>query len=115
MMTHFFFFWSFRVVKAARVACSNTSLTPSFVFAEHSRYFWAPIFLRTSSACCVLVATGRRPRRKTHLLRSHWLLRGLVELFNSLLVEAQILLAAHEDDGQALAEVKHFGNPLRPG
>ena len=23
---------------AARVACSNTSRTPSFVFAEHSRY-----------------------------------------------------------------------------
>lgn len=38
------------VSKAARVACSNTSLTPSLVLAEHSRYFCAPIFLRTSSA-----------------------------------------------------------------
>jgi hypothetical protein len=47
---HFFDFFSFRVRRAARVACSNTSRTPSFVFAEHSRYFWAPIFLRTSSA-----------------------------------------------------------------
>ena len=37
-----------------------------------------------------------------------------MELFNRLLVEAQILLAANEDDGQALAEVKHFGDPLRP-
>lgn len=46
-----FFFSFLRVSRAARVACSNTSRTPSFVFAEHSRYFWAPIFLRTSSAC----------------------------------------------------------------
>ena len=46
-----FFFSFFRVSSAARVACSKTSLTPSFVLAEHSRYFWAPIFLRTSSAC----------------------------------------------------------------
>lgn len=52
---HFFDFFSFRVSRAARVACSNTSRTPSFVFAEHSRYFWAPIFLRTSSAWVGLV------------------------------------------------------------
>ena len=55
MITQLRFFFSFRVVRAARVACSNTSLTPSFVFAEHSRYFWAPIFLRTSSAYDALV------------------------------------------------------------
>lgn len=67
---HFFFLFSFRVVKAARVACSNTSRTPSFVFAEHSRYLSAPIFLRTSSACaCISVvltdrrAEGYRPAR----------------------------------------------------
>jgi hypothetical protein len=36
-----------------------------------------------------------------------------VELLNGLLVEAQILLAANKDDGQALAEVKNLGNPLR--
>lgn len=51
---HLDFFFSFRVSRAARVACSNTSRTPSLVFAEHSRYFWAPIFLRTSSACGVV-------------------------------------------------------------
>lgn len=45
-----FFLPPFRVSRAARVACSNTSLTPSFVLAEHSRYLVAPIFLRTSSA-----------------------------------------------------------------
>lgn len=28
----------FRCNRAARVACSNTSLTPSLVLAEHSRY-----------------------------------------------------------------------------
>lgn len=35
--------------RAARVAFSNTSRTPSLVLAEHSRYLCAPIFLRTSS------------------------------------------------------------------
>ena len=35
--------------RAARVACSNTSRTPSLVLAEHSRYLYAPIFLRISS------------------------------------------------------------------
>ena len=34
---------------AERVACSNTSRTPSLVLAEHSRYLAAPIFLLTSS------------------------------------------------------------------
>ena len=29
--------------RAARVAASNTSLTPSFVFAEHSKYSLAPV------------------------------------------------------------------------
>jgi hypothetical protein len=38
---HFFLLLVFRVVRA---------LTPSLVLAEHSRYFAAPIFLRTSSA-----------------------------------------------------------------
>ena len=49
-----FFLSFFRVSSAARVACSKTSRTPSLVLAEHSRYFWAPIFLRTSSACSVM-------------------------------------------------------------
>lgn len=35
-----------------------------------------------------------------------------MELLNRLLVEAKILLAADEDDGQALAEVQDLGNPL---
>ena len=35
-----------------------------------------------------------------------------MQLLNSLLVEAQILLATNEDDGQALAEVQNLGNPL---
>ena len=34
---------------AARVACSKTSRTPSFVLAEHSRYLCAPILRFTSS------------------------------------------------------------------
>jgi hypothetical protein len=39
-------------------------------------------------------------------------LAGLVELFDGLSVETEILLAANEDDGQSRAEVKDFGNPL---
>ena len=49
----------------------------------------------------------------TDLLWGYWLLGSLVELLNGLLVEAQILLAADQDDGQALAEVKDLGDPLQ--
>ena len=35
-----------------------------------------------------------------------------MELLDRLLVETQILLAAHEDDRETLAEVQHFGDPL---
>lgn len=48
----------------------------------------------------------------TDLLGSHRLLRGLVELLNGLLVVAEILLTANKDDGQALAEMQDFGDPL---
>jgi hypothetical protein len=39
-------------------------------------------------------------------------LAGLAELLNGLLVVSQILLAADEDDGQALAEVQNLRDPL---
>lgn len=48
----------------------------------------------------------------TYLLRGDRLLASLAELLNCLCVVAQILLAANEDDRQALAEVKDFRNPL---
>jgi hypothetical protein len=35
-----------------------------------------------------------------------------VQLLDGLLIEAQILLAANEDDGQALAEMQDLGDPL---
>jgi hypothetical protein len=35
-----------------------------------------------------------------------------VKLFNRLGIEAQILLAAYENDGEAGAEVKNLGDPL---
>lgn len=44
----------------------------------------------------------------TYLLWRHWLLRGLVQLLDCLLVVSEILLAADENDGQALAEVEDF-------
>ena len=50
--------------------------------------------------------------RCTDLFRRNGLLRGLVELLNGLLVVTQILLAADEYDGEALAEVQDLGDPL---
>jgi len=46
------------------------------------------------------------------LLGGDGLLAGLAELLNGLLVVSQILLAADEDDGQALAEVQNLRDPL---
>ena len=60
MIVHFFVF-PVRRRRAARVACSNTSLTPSFIFAEHSRYFVAPILRATASPCKPI--NGRQDRR----------------------------------------------------
>ena len=48
----------------------------------------------------------------TDLLGGYRLLGSLVQLLDGLLVEAQILLAADQDDGQALAEVQDLGDPL---
>lgn len=49
----------------------------------------------------------------TNLLGGDRLLGSLVQLLNGLLIEAQILLATDEDDGQALAEVQNLGDPLQ--
>lgn len=49
---------------------------------------------------------------RTYLFRSNGLLRGLVELFDGLLIVTQILLAANKDDRKALAEVKDLRDPL---
>ena len=49
---------------------------------------------------------------KTYLLGGDGLLARLAKLLDGLSVVAQILLAADQDDGQALAEMKNFGNPL---
>jgi hypothetical protein len=43
-----------------------------------------------------------------YLLGGDWFLARLVELFNSLLVVTEILLAADEDDGKTTAEMQHF-------
>jgi len=48
-MRHDFFFSFFFCMRAQRVACSNTSFTPSFVLAEHSRYFSARMIFFTAS------------------------------------------------------------------
>lgn len=48
----------------------------------------------------------------TDLFWRHGLLGSLVKLLNGLLVEAEILLAANENNGQALAEMENLGDPL---
>lgn len=48
-MTVHFLLLPVRRRRAARVACSKTSLTPSFILAEHSRYLVAPILRATAS------------------------------------------------------------------
>ena len=49
----------------------------------------------------------------TYLFGGDGLLRGLVQLFDGLVIETQILLAANENDREALAEMKNLGNPLQ--
>ena len=50
-MTMHFLDFPVRRRRAARVACSKTSRTPSFILAEHSRYRVAPILRATASPC----------------------------------------------------------------
>ena len=54
-------------------------------------------------------------RKIAYLLGRDGLLARLAELLLNLRIVAQILLAADEDDGQTLAEVKHFRDPLLIG
>lgn len=49
----------------------------------------------------------------THLFRGDGLLAGLAQLLDCLVVVAQILLAANENDGKTLAKVKNLGDPLQ--
>lgn len=46
------------------------------------------------------------------LLGSNRLLGGLLEFLDGLGVVAKVLLAANQDDGKTLAEVKNLGDPL---
>lgn len=51
--------------------------------------------------------------QQTYLLGANGLLACLAELLNGLVVVTQILLAADEDDGKALAEMQDLRNPLQ--
>ena len=53
--------------------------------------------------------------RVAYLLGGDGLLARLAELLLNLGVVSQILLATDEDDGQTLAEVKNFRDPLLIG
>lgn len=48
----------------------------------------------------------------THLFGGYGLLRGFGELLDSLRIVTKIALAADENDGETLAEVQDFGDPL---
>ena len=102
--------------RAARVAFSNTSRTPSLVLAEHSRYLWALIFFLSASPCYTslisIISDGNPSPCDTYLLGRHGLLAGLAKLLNRLLVVTQILLAANQENGDVAAEMKHLGIPL---
>lgn len=60
---------------------------------------------RCNTSACAL-------KLHTHLFWCHRLLRRLVQLLNCLLVISQILLAADQDDGESLAEMEDFRDPL---
>lgn len=51
-------------------------------------------------------------RGYAYLFGGDWLLARLVELFDGLLVVAEILFAADQDDGKTTAEMQDFGDPL---
>ena len=84
-----------------RSSCGRLRPAQSFLLAIHVLFTaqFSRTYLETAGAV-------------SYLLRSHWLLRSLVQLLNSLLVVSQILLAADEDDGQALAEMQNLRDPL---
>ncbi len=48
----------------------------------------------------------------TYLLWSNWLLGGLVELLDGLLVVTEILLTSDKDDWKTLAEMEDLRDPL---
>jgi len=51
----------------------------------------------------------------SYLFRANGPLGGLVQLLDCLGVVAKILFASNEDDGETLAEVKNFRDPLIRG
>lgn len=60
--THLLLFFPRLACSAALVAISNTSLTPSFVFAEHSMYPKAPILLAISRPSSGFTGSCRKGR-----------------------------------------------------
>jgi hypothetical protein len=61
---------------------------------------------------CNVEAAMRETTRESYLFRRHRLLASLPELLDCLRVVSQILLTTDQDDGEALAEVKNFRDPL---
>lgn len=58
------------------------------------------------------IGAEKNRSEQTYLFGSDRALGGLVQLLNGLGVMAQILLAANEDDGETLAEMKDLRDPL---
>ena len=49
---------------------------------------------------------------EAYLLRSDWLLTGLMKLLDGLLIVSQILLTSDKDSWETAAEVQNFRDPL---
>lgn len=119
IILHFFFVLSLLkpLRTAALVAAVKTSLTPSCVRAEHSRYAVAPIFLRISSPCNRLIDdryTKRVGKANLWLCDPLWSLSDLIYLGTNFFLRfrAYILLAADKNDRKTLTEVQDLRNPL---
>lgn len=66
-----------------------------------------------SPVCRGATVSRQMQGQQTYLLGADGLLACLAELLNGLVVVTQILLAADEDDGKALAEMQDLRNPLQ--
>lgn len=62
--------------------------------------------------CLGSTVAGQARWQQTYLLGADGLLACLAELLDGLVVVTQILLAADQDDGKSLAEMKDLRNPL---
>jgi hypothetical protein len=69
-------------------------------------------FLTASPCLNKLVASSCGRIVRTYLSFGYWLLGGLGELLDGLLIVSEILFASNENDWETLTKVKDLRNPL---